>query len=153
MLVTYFVNFRKLNDHLFGNELFIRFTAKAFRKLLSVYVFSYFPFGFAGRMWDLIVSVPDHGLSFYFVNVKDFHKYQTRFSEHNFIIADCQGPKSHTFYYSAMKDWNSLPEKLKTIQDNKKFKFDFKTFLQLHNHSKDEVVYMYYQPMDTVACM
>ena len=26
--------------------------------------FSYFPFGFEGRMWDLIVSVPDHCLSF-----------------------------------------------------------------------------------------
>ena len=66
MLMTYFVNFRPLNDHLFGEELFIRFTASAFRKLLSVYVFSYFPFGFEGRMWDLIVSVPDHCLSFYF---------------------------------------------------------------------------------------
>ena len=65
MLVTYFVNFRKLNNHLFGKELFIRFTASAFRKLLSVYVFSYFPFGFEGGMWDLIVSVPDHCLSFY----------------------------------------------------------------------------------------
>ena len=31
-----------------------------------VYVFSYFPFGFEGRIWDLIVSVPDHCLSFYF---------------------------------------------------------------------------------------
>ena len=46
--------------------LFIRFTASAFRKLLSVYVFSYSPFGFEGRMWDLIVSVPGHCLSFYF---------------------------------------------------------------------------------------
>ena len=66
MLVTYFINFKKLNDHLFGKELFIRFTASAVRKLLSVYVFSYFTFGFEGRMWDLIVSVPDHCLSFYF---------------------------------------------------------------------------------------
>ena len=40
---------------------------RVFRKLLSIYVFSYFPFGFEGRMWDLIVSVPDHFLSFYFV--------------------------------------------------------------------------------------
>ena len=63
MLVTYF---RLLNDHLFGKELFIRFTASAFRKLRSIYVFSYFPFGFEGRMWGLIVSVPDHCLSFYF---------------------------------------------------------------------------------------
>ena len=46
-----------MNDHLFGKELFIRFTASAFRKLLSVYVFSYFPFGFEGRIWDLIVSL------------------------------------------------------------------------------------------------
>ena len=44
----------------------IRFTASAFRKLPSIYVFSYFPFGFECRIWDLIVSVPDHCLSFYF---------------------------------------------------------------------------------------
>ena len=66
MLVTYFVNFRQLNDHLFGEELFIRFTASVFRKLPSNYVFSYFPFGFEVRMMDLIVSIPDHCLSFYF---------------------------------------------------------------------------------------
>ena len=56
------------NDHLSGKELLIRFTASAFRNLLSVYVFSYFPFGFEGRMWDLIVSVPNHCLSFFFDN-------------------------------------------------------------------------------------
>ena len=43
-----------------------RFSASAFRKMPSDYVFSYFPFGFEGRMWDLIVSIPDHCLSFYF---------------------------------------------------------------------------------------
>ena len=47
-------------------ELFIRFTARAFRKLLSFYVLSHFLFGFEGKMWDLIVSVPDHWLSFYY---------------------------------------------------------------------------------------
>ena len=47
-------------------EPFIRFTANAFRKLLSVYVFTYFPFDSEGRVWDLIVSVPDHNLSFHF---------------------------------------------------------------------------------------
>ena len=52
--------------YLFLMSVFIRFTASAFRKLRSIYVFSYFPFGFEGRMWDLIVSVPDHCLSFYF---------------------------------------------------------------------------------------
>ena len=74
MLVTYFVNFRQLGVRLFGRRLFIRFAAGAFRKLPSVYVFSCFPFGFEGRMWDLIVSVPDHCLSFYFVQMSDFHE-------------------------------------------------------------------------------
>ena len=49
-----------------GKELFIRFTASAFRKLLSIYVFNCFPFGFEGKMWDLIVSVSGHCLFFYF---------------------------------------------------------------------------------------
>ena len=51
---------QKLNQ-----ELFILFTARAFRKLLSIYVSSYFHSGFEGRMGDLIVSVPDQCLSFY----------------------------------------------------------------------------------------
>ena len=35
-------------------------------RVLSIYVLTYFPFGFEGRMMDLIVSVTDHCLSFYF---------------------------------------------------------------------------------------
>ena len=32
-----------------------------------VNVFSYFPFGYEGRMWDLIASVPYNCFSFYFL--------------------------------------------------------------------------------------
>ena len=64
-----------MDDHLSGKDLFIRFTASAFRKLPSIYVFSYFPFGFDGRMWDLIVSVPDHCLSFYFEYINNEWKF------------------------------------------------------------------------------
>ena len=72
----------------FGKELFIRFTASAFRKLPSIYILSYFPFGFEGRMSDLIVSVPDHCLSFYFehrltVSENDFEYYLTMFLNTN----------------------------------------------------------------------
>ena len=66
MLVTYFVNFRPPNDHPIWERAVHSVAASAFCKLPSVYVFSYFPFGFEVRMWDLIVSVPDHFLSFYF---------------------------------------------------------------------------------------
>ena len=58
-----------------GKELFIRFTARAFLKRLSIYVFSYFSFGFEdGRMWDVIVSVPFHCLSFYFPSSELFQQ-------------------------------------------------------------------------------
>ena len=56
-----------MTTYMSGKELFIRFTARAFRKLLSIYVFRHFPFSFEGRIWDLIVSVPDHCLSFLLV--------------------------------------------------------------------------------------
>ena len=50
-----------------GNSCSVGFNARAFSKLLSIYVLSSFPFGFEGRICDLIVSVPDHCLSFYFI--------------------------------------------------------------------------------------
>ena len=55
-----------------GKSCSFLFVASAFRKLSSIYVFSYFPFGFEGRIWDLIVSVPDHCLSFYFKSIRIF---------------------------------------------------------------------------------
>ena len=78
MLVTYF---SKLT-----NCLFIRFIVRAFRKLLSIYVFSYFPFGFEDRMWDLIVSVSDHCLSFYFGQIG---KYFPIYFRKTLVTVDC----------------------------------------------------------------
>ena len=34
---------------------------------------------FEGRMWDLIVSVPDHCLSFYLVDMQAFSSFNKRF--------------------------------------------------------------------------
>ena len=54
---------KELNDHLFGKELFIWFTVRVFRERLSICVCASFP----SDLWDLIVSVPDRGLSLYLV--------------------------------------------------------------------------------------
>ena len=70
----------------FCHEAFIRFTAHAFRKLLSIYIFSYFSFGFEGRMWDLIVSVPNHCLSFYFSFMIRTFKFRDQFHQTNFVV-------------------------------------------------------------------
>ena len=65
----------KLNEYLSGKELFIWFTVRVVRKLLSMYIFSYFPFDFEGRVWDLIVSVTDRCLSFYFTLLMTLFTY------------------------------------------------------------------------------
>ena len=78
-----------MNDHLSGKELFIRFTVSAFRKLLSIYVFSCFPFGFEGRMWDLIVSVPDHCISFY-LGTYAIKFHDTKWKEIENLISNSQ---------------------------------------------------------------
>ena len=54
---------RVANDHLYGTELFIRFTMHIF---MNVYQFvcarASFPFGFEGGMWNLFtgILVPDY---------------------------------------------------------------------------------------------
>ena len=53
-----------LNDHVFGNKLFIRFAVSVFRERLSICVCAFFHLGFEGGMWDLIVLVSDYCLSF-----------------------------------------------------------------------------------------
>ena len=57
---------------------------------------------------------------------------------------NCQGSISNTFYYSAIKDWNGLPDSIKSIKDNIKFKFEVKKFLQSQNVSEDQNIYMYF---------
>ena len=86
-----------------GKSCSIRFTASAFHKLLSIYVFSYFPFGFEGRIWDLMVSVPDHCLSFYFSNCKHSHFWhQIKGLDGVFKIDDQTG--SHSFLVLTLPD-------------------------------------------------
>ena len=54
------------SDHLFGEELFIRFTVRVYRESLSICVCVSFPFGFEGGMGILIALVPDQ--TFYFAH-------------------------------------------------------------------------------------
>ena len=91
-----------MNDQRSGKELFIQNTTCAFRKLLSAYVFSYFPFGFEGRIWNLIVSVPGHCLAFYLA----FYHYQELY---NIMLPGSSGimsPAEHDLVlYNIMMIW------------------------------------------------
>ena len=61
-----------------------------------------------------------------------------------FTILNYYGPKSSSFYYTSIKDWFSLPDSLKSIQNNNKFKYEVKKFLQLQNQKIDENDYVYF---------
>ena len=74
MFVTYFSKFEVAEWPPVRERDVHSVTASAFRKLLSIYVFSYSSFGLEGRMWDLIVSVPDHCLSFYLVQIMAIYR-------------------------------------------------------------------------------
>ena len=47
--------------------MYVQFIVHAFRELLSMYVYTLFPFVFEDRMLDLTVLVPGHCLFFYFL--------------------------------------------------------------------------------------
>ncbi len=46
----------------------------------------------------------------------------TRSSEWNFTVPTIKGAESNTFYFNAIKDWNSLPEQLKACKNIASFK-------------------------------
>ena len=57
-------------------------------------------------------------LNHYFLRVADSHSYNTRGSSFNFVVPSIKGCASHTFYYNAILDWNSLPDDIKSIINN-----------------------------------
>ena len=67
-------------------------------------------------------------LNQYFLGVADSHSYRTRGSLLNFVVTSIKGCDSHTFYYNAILDWNSLPDDIKSIT-NKSF---YKTAVKRH---------------------
>ena len=54
-----------------------------FAKLLYNNVFSYFPFGFEGRIWDLILSVPDHFTEITELSQRSFHNVTPGYNHRN----------------------------------------------------------------------
>ena len=107
-------------------------------------LFSYFPFGFVGRMWDLIVSVPDHCLSFYFPSqAKAVMMYRivkslvaipatphlqlfgvaTRGHHYKYLVPYCRTTNyKELFFPSTIRLWNNLPEDLTSAASLEVFK-------------------------------
>ncbi len=46
----------------------------------------------------------------------------TRNSQWNFVVPDVKGNESNTFYFNAVRNWNSLPNFIKTCENMCSFK-------------------------------
>ena len=66
--------------------------------------------------------------------------YGTRSSNSNFYKPPIKGGKSTTFFYSGIKDWNSLPDQIKSS-----FKINVKIFLMLGLGSSFHSEFIFYQ--------
>ena len=69
-----------------------------------------------------------------FTRVSEIHNHSTRQSKFDFHLkkSDSLGQMSKSFISSAIKEWNLLPNNLKSIQKESSFKFALKTHLLDH---------------------
>ena len=74
-----------------------RWTPILFVWFLMTSLLGYFLFGFKGRIWDLIVLVPDHCLSFYFTEIRNDITTVASYGQH--------GSDSHRFFNTAAEKW------------------------------------------------
>ena len=60
---------------------------------------------------------------------RDLHHHSTRGKHYNFVVPNVNGMTSTTFYFNAIKDWNSLPVPLKSTKNFQLFKSCLKEFI------------------------
>ena len=71
-----------------------------------------------------------HYLKENFIKVSEHHTYNTRSSHSNFVVPKIRGVDSTSFFYTAINDWNTLPNDLKTVENHDSFKTNLKQFLK-----------------------
>ncbi len=88
------------------------------------------------------IKVPSY-LSTNFKKTRD-RTQLTRHSEWNFTVPNVKGAEKNTFYFNAIKDWNSLPEQLKTCESVTTFKLGVKKHLMQKAAEETERDFLYF---------
>ena len=68
----------------------------------------------------------------------------TRASTNDFFLPRVSGQGINTFYFSAIKDWNSLPVSIKEIQNFETFKTRVKTNITCESKNKETCPYLFF---------
>ena len=82
-------------------------------------------------------------MSEHFIKTSEFHHHFTRNIIENFVLPSVCGAAATTFYYNAIKDWNSLPLDVKQKRSFNGFKSAAKQYLrtQLKLMETDHFIY------------
>ena len=83
-------------------------------------------------------------LSEQFIKVSDVHHHFTRGSTENFIVPSVNGVAATTFYYSGIKDWNSLPSDVKQKCTFNGFKSAARQYLRSQLQLMESDTYAFY---------
>ena len=76
--------------------------------------------------------------------VSDIHSHNSRNSKGNFYLPQVNCFTSTTFYYQAIKDWNSLPADVKNVSYIYEFKKKVKTALTDNMKLKENADFIFY---------
>ena len=79
----------------------------------------------------------------YLTRATDLHGHNTRSSQLNFVVPRVGSYAIDTFYYTAIKAWNQLPNNIKNLSDKAQFKSAVKShlFSQARNREANEFIY------------
>ena len=80
-----------------------------------------------------------------FNHVSQTHRFSTRHSVSSLCIPSVKGAGKATFTYSAIKLWNELPKKIKTINKEHKFKAAVKSYLFDKMQQRDQSDFVYFK--------
>ena len=76
--------------------------------------------------------------------VSNVHQYSTRNSVHNFKVSKSTTIISGSFYYNAIRDWNSLPSETKSITNKQLFKKSVKKTSSQSNQLLNLYIFFYF---------
>ena len=79
-----------------------------------------------------------------FTKLRHCHNYTTRNSEYNFWIPPIKGQQKDTFFYNAIKDWNALPNDIKSNKNFNNFKSNVKEYLTGYYSTSPTETFLYY---------
>ena len=80
----------------------------------------------------------------HFTKLQNHHTHNTRNRSSNLFVPQVNSQTIHTFYFTAIKDWNSLPEVLKQCNSIPHFKSSVKRYLTDRAKAEEENQYYIY---------